>query len=137
MKQLSLMVLVFLSISFSSFKIMDHQNGNYPQSQVKAPNLDFELVNKTGYDISDVYVAPSKEREWGDDVMGKDILPNGESVEISFSRAETEKMWDMYVTWVGYDSEEDVFWTDLNLSKISKVTLYYDAKTNKTWAETE
>jgi hypothetical protein len=137
MKQISLILLIFLSISFSSFKILDQPISNDQYLHVKGPKLDFELVNKTGYDISDVYVAPSKEREWGDDVMGKDILPNGESVEISFSREETEKLWDVYVTWVGYDSEEDVFWTDLNLSKISKVTLYYDAKTNKTWAETE
>ena len=30
---------------------------------------DFELVNKTGYDISHVYVSPTKSDDWEEDVL--------------------------------------------------------------------
>jgi hypothetical protein len=100
-------------------------------------DLDFELVNETGYDISEVFVSPTKEADWGEDIMGRDILPHGQAVDIVFSTKEREKKWDIYVTWVGYDSDEDVYWTGFDLSKISRITLHYNAKTGETWAETE
>jgi hypothetical protein len=100
-------------------------------------NLDFELVNKTGYDINEIFVSPTKMKDWGEDIMGRDVLLDGESVDIAFDTEETERKWDIYVTWVGYDEDEDVYWTGFDLSKISKITLYYNNKTGKTWAETE
>ncbi len=100
-------------------------------------NLDFTLVNQTGYTISHVYVAPSKQYEWGDDIMKQDMVLNGEQVDITFSTQETARLWDIYLKWDGYESDEDVFWLGFDLSKISIITLFYDAKTNKTWAEFE
>jgi hypothetical protein len=100
-------------------------------------NLDFTLVNKTGYDISDIYVGPSTQKEWGDDIMGQDVVLDGESVDVTFSADETDKKWDIYVTWVGYKSDEDVFWVGFDLSTISEITLYYDESTGKTWAVTK
>jgi len=100
-------------------------------------DLDFELVNETGYDISEVFISPTKESSWGEDVMGKDVLGDGESVDIVFSTKEKAKKWDIYVTWVGYDSDDDVYWIGFDLSKISRITLYYNQKTGETWAETE
>lgn len=109
-----------------------------PTSKVgKYYNLDFTLVNKTGYDISEIYVSPTKMKDWGEDIMGRDVLLNGESVDITFSTEETARKWDIYVTWVGYGEDEDVYWTGFDLSKISTITLFYDQKTGKTWAETE
>ncbi|MBK8346699.1 MAG: hypothetical protein IPL08_03435 [Saprospiraceae bacterium] len=104
---------------------------------VNGINLDFTLINQTGYDIASIYVAPTAEREWGEDIMGKDLLLDNESVEISFDGSETTRKWDMYVTWEGYESDEDRFWIGLDLSTISEITLYYDAKSGKTWAETK
>jgi hypothetical protein len=102
-----------------------------------AYDLNFTLVNMTGYTIAHIFVAPTTEREWGDDIMGKDMLAHGEEVDIIFSTEEVASKWDIYVTWDGYESDEDVFWIGFDLSKISVITLYYDAKTNKTWAEYE
>lgn len=104
-------------------------------TEINGINLDFTLINNTGYDISDVYVSPTNEKEWGEDIMGKDILAHGDAVDISFDGDETVKKWDMYVTWVGYESDEDVYWLGFDLSKISEISLYYDHKTGKTWAE--
>ncbi len=121
----------FLLSSFTSKNPQLHK-----LSKEELLNLDFDLVNKTGYTIRDVYVAPTTQREWGDDVMGKEMLGDGETVEISFDRAETDKKWDIYVTWEGYNADEDVYWIGFDLSKISEITLFYDAKTGKTWAST-
>ncbi len=87
--------------------------------------LDFSLVNKTGLTIDEVYVSPSDDDEWGEDVMGKDVLKNGESVDIEFSRKETTCLWDLKVV----DSEEDsIEWTKLDLCKANEITLKYEGK---------
>ena len=48
---------------------------------------DFELVNASGRDIAEIYVAPSNMDDWGDNLIpdGK-VLPNGNKVPIAFQR---------------------------------------------------
>jgi len=48
---------------------------------------DFELVNGSGRDIQEIYVAPSNMDDWGDNLVpdGK-VLPNGNKVPIAFQR---------------------------------------------------
>ena len=58
---------------------------------------DFTLVNSTGYVIDKVFVAPSKSDDWEEDVLGRDTLDNGESVHITFHRAEKSCDWDLKV----------------------------------------
>jgi hypothetical protein len=48
---------------------------------------DFVLINNTGQAIHNLYVSPSNQTEWGDDVLGQDILTNGENVTILFPAA--------------------------------------------------
>ena len=49
---------------------------------------DFTLRNRSAVDIAYVYVSPSASDDWGDDIMGTDILPSGESLDVSFDRFE-------------------------------------------------
>ena len=81
---------------------------------------DFTLVNKTGLTIMEVYVSPSESDEWEEDVMGKDVLGDGESVDISFDRKETAAKWDLKVV---TDKKQSYEWEGLNLLKIEKVTI--------------
>ena len=97
-----------------------------------AGKQDFLLVNKTGVDIQEVYVAPHSSDEWQDDVMGKDMLVNGKSVKIHFERETKTKEWDLKV--VDKDGKASV-WQNLDLLEISKVTLHLDA--GKATAEVE
>jgi hypothetical protein len=48
---------------------------------------DFELINNTGQDIEEIYVGPSNEVDWGDNIIpdGK-ILPHGNKVPVNFRR---------------------------------------------------
>ena len=36
--------------------------------------LDFTLVNRTGYEINEVYVGPTSSSSWGRDIMGQGTL---------------------------------------------------------------
>lgn len=83
---------------------------------------DFKLTNETGVEIYAVYVSPSDSNDWENDVLGKDTLPIGESVDIEFDRAEKAAMWDLRI--------EDkagafIIWENLNLTEINELTLNY------------
>ncbi len=128
---LAIAMAVMVSMSFKT----DNPRPMVKLSKECIANLDFDLINKTGYTIKDIYVAPTTQREWGDDIMGKQLLKDGETVEISFDSGETAHKWDIYVTWDGYEADEDVFWIGFDLSIIEEITLFYNEKTGKTWAE--
>ena len=85
--------------------------------------LDFELLNETGLVIMEVYVSPTDSREWGEDIMGRDVLGDGETVEIQFSRRETACEWDLRII---DEDEDEVVWTALDLCTAEHVTLQYE-----------
>lgn len=84
---------------------------------------DFTLVNATGVEIDKVFISPHDSDDWEEDILGRDTLPNGQSVDIKFSRSEKAAMWDLRVEDKQGNSIE---WTNLNLLEISKVTLHYE-----------
>jgi hypothetical protein len=87
-----------------------------------AGKQDFTLHNETGVVIDQLFVSPSDKDEWGEDILGKDTLASGQSVEIVFSPKEKAAKWDMKVM----DSEgTSIEWNDLNLIEISEVTLNF------------
>ena len=88
-----------------------------------AGRQDFVLVNQTGRDIVNLYITPSKSYYWNDDILGVDILGNGESTEIVFDRKETNKYWSMMAT---FSDGNDFVWEDIDLFSISKITLRFD-----------
>ena len=88
-----------------------------------AGEQDFAVVNKTGVEIHALYVSPSDKNDWGEDILGKDTLPNGETTEIEFDAEEEAEKWDLRVQ----DKEGNAIeWTDLDLTEIAKVTLFYE-----------
>jgi hypothetical protein len=108
-------------------------NANSAASQPSGAQ-DFTLVNETGVEIDKVFVSPHDSDDWEEDILGKDTLPSGESVEIKFDRDETAAKWDLKVE----DKQGNAIeWTDLDLLKISKLTLSYDAATKKATAKAE
>jgi hypothetical protein len=92
-------------------------------SQVaRAGDQDFKLVNKTGVAIMKIMVSPHEKKTWGDDIMGKDTLADGEAVDIKFHATEEAEYWDLKI--VDKDGNE-IVWGNLNLLKISKLTIKY------------
>lgn len=85
--------------------------------------LDFTLVNGTRYTVVELYVSPTSDEKWGEDVLGKDVLEPGKEVEITFSRGETTCMWDLKIV---DEDEDEVEWEKLNLCEASEITLKYE-----------
>jgi len=89
---------------------------------VSAGDQDFTLINKTGLTVDELYLSPSNDNEWGEDVLGVDTLADGAKADIEFSRKESECMWDMKIV----DEDGDaVIWEDINLCRASEITLFY------------
>lgn len=99
-----------------------------------AADQDFTLKNKTGYTIASVYVSAAKTTDWEDDVMGKDVLEDGESVDISFPKRASACKYDLKVI---YDDKDEAEWGNLDLCTISTVELHYNRKTGETSAVTD
>jgi hypothetical protein len=88
----------------------------------RAGDQDFKLSNKTGVSITKIMVSPHDKTTWGEDIMGKETLGDGESVDIKFHATEEAEYWDLKI--VDKDGHE-IVWANLNLLKISKLTIHY------------
>ncbi len=88
-----------------------------------AGQQDFTLVNRTGYTLVSVSISPSAVQDWEEDVLGVDLLKDGESVFIEFSPKQKAEERDLQV--VDEDGDEAV-WYGLRLDRISRVTLRFD-----------
>ena len=93
---------------------------------------DFILHNETGVEINSLYVSPHSADDWEEDILGKDTLATGESLKITFDDRDKHSHWDLKVTDKDGNSLE---WYDLNLAEIEEVTLHWDAKAGKGWAD--
>jgi len=93
---------------------------------------DFILHNQTGVEIDSLYVSPHSVNDWEEDILGQDTLASGESLKITFDDRDKHVHWDLKVT----DKEgNSLEWDDLNLIEISEVTLHWDPKKGKGWAD--
>lgn len=102
----------------------------------RALNLDFELVNGTGWAIKEIYISPAAVDNWQQNLLAElPPMADGQSLPINFSPDSNTEMWDMKIVWV--DEGEDVVWKNLDLSKISKLTLHYNPDNNETTADIE
>lgn len=124
MKKMMKNLLVALAlVGFICLPAISSEAKNVNQNiKVTVGDLDFTLINRTGVEINALYVTPHNANEWGEDILGADTLLNNETLDISFSRKERAKLWDLRV-----EDEDGAFieWDSLNLLEISKVTLFY------------
>lgn len=79
--------------------------------------------NRTGYDIHELYMSESTSDDWEEDILGDDILEDGDMTNINFESVSSQRYWDIKT--VDEDDDEAVF-EDIDLSKTTRVTLYYD-----------
>lgn len=101
---------------------------------LSAQAFDFTLVNKTGYAIQQVFCSPTGADDWGDDVLGEDILKNKESVEITFDALYEILLLafdvDKYDIMVVYEDDSTDEWANIKLEEISELTLALDRRGN-------
>jgi hypothetical protein len=89
----------------------------------QAGTQDFTLVNDTGLSIVQLFISPSNTQDWEEDVLGVDVLEDGESADIEFSPQAKAEVWDMMIV---DDDGDKVVWKGLRLNEISQVTLHYE-----------
>ena len=94
--------------------------GAAPAAAGDQTNQNFTLTNNTGHVVVTLNVSPSNEDSWGPDILGRDVLANGESAEITFPRAETQCQWDIRAT---YDDGDTTDQRGVNLCELTTVTL--------------
>ena len=93
---------------------------------------DFALVNKTGYEISELYVSPSKANNWEEDVLSDDTLDDSEGINVHFHNSGKTCSYDIKVVYA--DDDSTAVWEDIDLCEVSRVTLRYNRKTDTTTA---
>ena len=64
-----------------------------------AARQDFTVTNHTGHTIVTLNVSPHTDDHWGPDILGRDVLANGEQTDITFDRNEEQCSWDIKVTY--------------------------------------
>ena len=93
---------------------------------------DFTLINDTGYPLRAVYVSPSDQESWQEDILGDEVLEDEGEIELQFERSESECLWDMKVV---YDDDGSAsVWQELDLCAYSVITIRYDRATDRSTA---
>jgi hypothetical protein len=81
---------------------------------------DFSVVNNSSIVLANVYVGPSDSLDWGDDIMGRDVLNPSETVNVTFSRFDGENcLYDVKV--VGQQGQTGVLYK-IDLCTVTTVT---------------
>lgn len=87
----------------------------------RADPRDFTLVNASDATIDQVYLALSaSEDDWGDDILGVDVLLPGESALVIFTRFDAGQC--VYDLRVVFTDGEVVLRTGLNLCETAAIT---------------
>jgi hypothetical protein len=111
-KMKSLKVLAGLVFALLSFKAL-------------AADYYVEITNNTGYTIFYVYVSPDNSDDWEEDVLGKEVLMDGDSRRINLSGYKSpvfdirlvDEDGDSYTYWDVDVSERDITATIGDLDK--------------------
>jgi len=93
-------------------------NASGGESAGAAPTINF--TNQSGQAIITLQVSATGEDSWGEDILGRDILPNGESTPIEFDRAEDRCFWDFRATYEGGGESDH---RNVNLCENPSVTM--------------
>ncbi|MEW6654061.1 MAG: hypothetical protein AB1394_11420 [Bacteroidota bacterium] len=93
---------------------------------------DVTVVNKTGVIINELHISPNDVDEWGEDILGQDVLDLDQECDIQFHPKEDVCLWDLKIT----DSDGNAIeWEKIDLCKALKIVLHWDG--TKAWADIE
>lgn len=80
---------------------------------------DFTAVNRSGHTIMTLHVSSSSDPDWGEDLLGSGVLPNGRSAPVTVDADPSDCLWDIRVT---YDDGDSSDMRQVNLCRVSSVT---------------
>lgn len=119
-----LKIISVLSVVLLSVFLMAGCGGNSDKSssadKETVYSQDFTVVNETGIEVYSLYVSPTGEDSWGDDILTTDTLPTGSSTDIVFDSEVDDQYWDLMIA----DSAgTTVEWSKIDLFSVSEITL--------------
>ncbi|HEY0581509.1 MAG TPA: hypothetical protein VGE94_04955 [Chloroflexota bacterium] len=85
-----------------------------------ADQRDFTLNNNSSIPLKSVYVSAADVQSWEEDILGRDILDSGASVDVSFGKAiEGTCLYDIKVA--GFEGQSGVLYA-VDLCTVTNVT---------------
>lgn len=78
-----------------------------------------EIINKSGYTITNFYGSNTGSDSWEEDILGKDMLPPGESVVINFDDSSGYCMFDFRAV---FEDGDEVVDEKIDVCKIGSFT---------------
>lgn len=96
--------------------------GGAPSADVQPGEArqNFTVVNQTGHTVMRLNVSASNDNNWGPDILGSQVLPNGQSADVTFNRNESSCLWDIRAT---YDDGGTTDIRQVNLCEVGTVNL--------------
>ncbi len=100
-----------------------------------ASQLDFTIVNKTDFDMIDLWVASSEgnNKSWGEELLKGQTLESGHSQFIYFRDADGSYKSSKWSIAVRDRDGKDYIWRNIDLAKFSTITIYYNPNDGKYW----
>ncbi len=86
-----------------------------------ADDDDYGVINETGMVITHLYLSPTNEDEWGDDILEEDVLEDGDECGIEFHPDDEECAYDVRIV---DDNEKAWVVKGVDLCAYTKVTFY-------------
>ena len=82
---------------------------------------EITVVNRTGKPIYSLFISPVDSEDWEEDVLGVDVLPDGEAVHVAFTGyADDQCSFDVLAT--NEDGDEWLL-PDVDLCSVSEVVV--------------
>ena len=78
---------------------------------------DFKIHNSTGIVIESLYVSEANDNEWGKDILGVDVLADGDSADIDFSGDPDACNFDIKLT----NGDDSWIVEDIDLCAVTKM----------------
>lgn len=85
-----------------------------------AEDLQFELINQTSQVLDQFYASPSNTNEWGEDILGQDVLGAGESGTVTIADGSDQCEYDLKSV---FQSGEEVVREAADLCETGSYTL--------------
>lgn len=118
--------LLFLLILLSGISLFSAKDSS-------AQALSFQVINNTGFTLSDIFVSPAESNNWGSDILPNDLFENGSTVTVNIPAEFGETcMFDMKIT-----DTEGAYVVFTNIDACKLVTLQINGDGTFTYAQTK
>ncbi len=84
-----------------------------------AQDLEFALINMSGYTLVEFYTSPENVWSWEEDILGDDVLESGYALNITVADGRTQCIYDMLMVFDDGDRLEDT----VNMCEMGSYTI--------------